>query len=123
VTPIILMFFSFVIAVGTLQNAHGTMDAAVQAAARAASITLPSGAPQRTGQGAADQVFSNAGLGQCRGSVRVGRPSGTGQPAPAAYNFVTATGRCSVRINFGLFTLTKTVTSSFTSVIDTYRGG
>ncbi|SEL80176.1 TadE/TadG family type IV pilus assembly protein [Streptacidiphilus jiangxiensis] len=121
VAPVVLLFFTFVIAVGTLQNAHGTMDAATQAAARTASITRPSDAPQSKGETAADVVFNEEGLSQCTGSVKVGRP-GRGLVKPPGYDSVTAVGRCRVRISFGIFSLTRTVSSTFTSVVDTYRG-
>lgn len=126
VLPVVLSFFAFVIAVGTLQDDRGTMDAAVQAAARSGSLTRD---PAKVGgnmTAAADVVFRQGGLSQCAGSVGLVGVNGVAaarpQPPASYYNVVEAAGTCSVRIDFGLLSLNEPVTGHFTSVVDTYRG-
>ncbi|WP_042431597.1 TadE family protein [Streptacidiphilus anmyonensis] len=125
VMPIILAFFAFVIAVGTLQDDRGTMDAAVQAAARSGSLTRDPGKVSQNVTAAADVVFEQGGLPQCIGRVKAAvNGVGAAPPKPPAtyYNAVEAQGSCTVRIDFGLLTLSRKVTGDFTSVVDTYRG-
>ncbi|WP_052443302.1 TadE/TadG family type IV pilus assembly protein [Streptacidiphilus neutrinimicus] len=125
VLPVILAFFTFVIAVGTLQDDRGTMDAAVQAAARAGSLTRDPTQVQGNVTAAADVVFKQGGLPECMGSVGVAvNGVGAAPPKPPAgyYNVVEARGSCTVQIDFGLLTLSEPVRGDFTSVVDTYRG-
>ncbi|WP_052434191.1 TadE family protein [Streptacidiphilus melanogenes] len=125
VLPVILAFFAFVVAAGTLQDDHGTMDAAVQAAARSGSLTRDPSQVQQNVTAAADVVFKQGGLSECMGTVGVAfNGVGAAPPKPPAgyYNVVKAEGTCTVRINFGLLTLSRKVTGEFTSVVDTYRG-
>jgi Flp pilus assembly protein TadG len=125
VLPVILAFFAFVVAVGTLQDDRGTMDAAVQAAARSGSLTRSPGAVGQNVTSAADVVFQQGGLPECTGTVGVVK-NGVGAAAPpppaGSYNVVEARGTCTVRIDFGLLTLNEQVNGDFTSVVDTYRG-
>jgi hypothetical protein len=125
VTPVILLFVVFVIAVGTVQNDRGTMDAAVRAAARSGSLTRDHSAVRGVASAAADAVFTDGGLPECKGTVRlVTNQVGAGLPQPPRryYNVVRVEGRCSVRIDFGIVTLSEPVSGDFTSVVDTYRG-
>jgi Flp pilus assembly protein TadG len=125
VLPVILAFFAFVIAVGTLQDDRGTMDAAVQAAARSGSLTRDNGAVSKNASAAADVVFTQEGLSQCTGTVGVianGVGAASPQPPARYYNVVEAKGTCTVQIDFGLVSLREQLNSDFTSVVDTYRG-
>jgi Flp pilus assembly protein TadG len=125
VLPVILAFFAFVIAVGTLQEDRGTMDAAVQAAARSGSLTRDPNAVRDNASAAADVVFKQGGLSQCIGTVGVAANGvGAAPPRPPAsyYNVVEAKGTCTVRIDFGVISLSEQVNGDFTSVVDTYRG-
>ncbi|RAG80823.1 hypothetical protein DN069_36055 [Streptacidiphilus pinicola] len=126
VLPVVLAFFGFVIAVGTLQDDRGTMAAAVQAAARSGSLTRD---PAKVGDNmtaAADVVLKQGGLSQCVGSVGLVGVNGVAaappRPPASYYNVVEAAGTCTVRIDFGLLSLNEPVRGDFTSVVDTYRG-
>lgn len=126
VLPVVLAFFVFVIAVGTLQDDRGTMDAAVQAAARSGSLTRDPAKVGANVAAAADIVFQQGGLSQCAGTVGLVGANGVGaappQPPASYYNVVEAAGTCTVRIDFGLLSVSEPVTGDFTSVVDTYRG-
>ncbi|MFI6688393.1 TadE/TadG family type IV pilus assembly protein [Streptomyces sp. NPDC050485] len=120
--PALILVLLLVIAFGRISSAGNAVDTAARNAARAASLERTGGAASSSGEQMARSVLSQQGL-QCTStsvsvstagfSARIGEPAST-----------TATVRCTVRLSdIGLPGLpgTKTMISSFTSSIDSYR--
>ncbi|XIG72684.1 hypothetical protein C1N81_03475 (plasmid) [Streptomyces sp. SGAir0957] len=120
--PVLIMVLLLVIAFGRIQSSGNAVDTAARNAARAASLERDAGAARTAGTEDARAGLRNQGLSCTTMSVDIstagfGAPLGT----PAT---TTATVRCTVRLSdIGLPGLpgSKTLTSSFTSSIDSYR--
>ncbi|MFH8627536.1 TadE/TadG family type IV pilus assembly protein [Streptomyces vietnamensis] len=124
VVPLLLALALVVIAAARLSLAGQTVDAAAQAAARAASLERDPGTGQSAAQAAAADVLAQENQPCTFTSVRAAT-SGLGV-ALGETSTVTATVSCHVPIGdlllFGGGPGVRTMTSSFTSVVDTYRG-
>ncbi|MGW8767862.1 TadE/TadG family type IV pilus assembly protein [Streptomyces sp. NPDC055815] len=124
VVPLLLALALLVIAGARLSLAGQTVDAAAQAAARAASLERTPGAGQSAAQAAAADVLAQEDQPCTSTSVRA-TTSGLGV-ALGETSTVTVTVSCRVPIGdlllYGGGPGVRTMTSSFTSVVDTYRG-
>ena len=123
IAPAIIALLGLMVAFGRVTDADGAVDAAAHAAARAASLERDAASAQSQARAAAEDSLSGDGI-TCQSSDVVVDTSGyaldVGQEAT-----VTATISCTARLSdIGLPGLpgAKTLTSSFTSPIDTYRG-
>lgn len=120
--PALLLVLLLVIALGRISSSDNAVDAAARNAARAASLERSAGAARSAGQNVAHQVLSRQGLQCTATSVSISTDGFTapiGEPATTA-----ATVRCTVRLSdIGLPGLpgSKTLTSTFTSPLDSYR--
>lgn len=121
--PVMIGLLLLMIAFGRVIDADGAVDSAARAAARAASLERDAGSAQAEAQSAATRSLQGDGI-TCRASSVVTDTAGyaldTGVEA-----HVTATIACTADLSdIGLPGLpgTKTLTASWTSPIDTYRG-
>ncbi|MFD0635385.1 TadE family protein [Catenulispora yoronensis] len=119
VTPLFIIFLLMVVAVGRLVDTKIQVDQAVHAAARAASLSMTPGGADDAAQTAAAQALSGAGITCSPMSVN------TAVTGTAAGGTARVTLSCTVALGdmsgLGVFPGHKTITSSFSSVIDTYR--
>lgn len=120
--PVLIMVLLLVVAAGRVTSSHNAVDSAARNASRAASLERNGGSASSAGQETAREVLAQQGL-QCTStsvsistggfSARIGEPAST-----------TATVTCVVNLSdIALPGLpgSKTMTSSFTSPIDSYR--
>ncbi|MFD8731452.1 TadE/TadG family type IV pilus assembly protein [Streptomyces sp. NPDC059611] len=120
--PALILVLLLVVAFGRVGSANNAVDTAARNAARAASLERSGGSASSAGQQMAASVLSQQGLQCTSTSVSVstgGFSAQIGEPAST-----TATVTCVVRLSdIGLPGLpgSKTLTSSFTSSIDSYR--
>ncbi|GAA2349523.1 pilus assembly protein [Streptomyces kunmingensis] len=122
--PVLIILVLLFIAAARLQLAAQKTDAAAQAAARAASLERAPGPGQEAAQQAAQQALS--GEQQACSSVGV-RTDASGLALPVGQvAAVTVTVTCRVPIGdlvlIGGGPGVRTVSASFTSVIDSFRG-
>jgi len=122
-TPAIIALLLAMVAFGRVTDAEGAVDAAARAAARAASLERTATAAQSAARSAARHSLTGDGI-TCRTSSVVVDTSGyaltVGQEAS-----VTATIACTADLSdIGIPGLpgSKTLTASWTSPLDTYRG-
>ncbi|MEU5958179.1 TadE/TadG family type IV pilus assembly protein [Streptomyces sp. NPDC047525] len=121
-TPALILVLLLVIAFGRISSAGNAVDTAARNAARAASLERTGTAASSSGEQMARNVLGQQGLECTATSVSVstgGFAAPLGEPAST-----TATVHCTVRLSdIGLPGLpgAKTMTSSFTSSIDSYR--
>ncbi|MFF5505834.1 TadE/TadG family type IV pilus assembly protein [Streptomyces roseolus] len=124
VVPLLLALALVFIAGARLSLAGQTVDAAAQAAARAASLERTPTAGQSAAQAAAAAVLAQDDQPCTSSSVRTST-SGL-DAALGATSTVTVTVSCRVPIGdlllFGGGPGVRTMIASFTSVVDTYRG-
>ncbi|MFI8515385.1 TadE/TadG family type IV pilus assembly protein [Streptomyces sp. NPDC085460] len=124
VVPLLLALALVVLAGARLSLAGQTVDAAAQAAARAASLERTPAAGQSAAQTAAAAVLAQDDQPCTSSSVRA-TTSGL-NAGPGTTSTVTVTVSCRVPIGdlllFGGGPGARTMTASFTSVVDTYRG-
>jgi Flp pilus assembly protein TadG len=120
--PVLILVLLLVIAFGRIGSAGNAVDTAARNAARAASLERTGGAASSAGSQMARSVLDQQGLQCTSTSISVstgGFSAQIGEPAST-----TATVTCVVRLSdIGLPGLpgSKTLTSSFTSSIDSYR--
>ncbi|MFJ4003898.1 MULTISPECIES: TadE/TadG family type IV pilus assembly protein [unclassified Streptomyces] len=120
--PVILMTLLLVIALGRIGSANNAVDTAARNAARAASLERNGNTASSAGSQMARSVLGQQGLECTSTSISIstgGFSAQIGEPAST-----TATVTCTVRLSdVGLPGLpgSKTLTSSFTSSIDSYR--
>ena len=121
--PSIIALLLLMIAFGRVTDADGAVDSAAHAAARAASLERDAASAQDQAQAAAARSLEGEGITCRASSVNVdtsGYALDTGTDAT-----VTATVTCTAPLSdIGLPGLpgAKTLTSSWTSPLDTYRG-
>ncbi|MGY3341001.1 Flp pilus assembly protein TadG [Streptomyces filamentosus] len=124
VVPLLLALALLVIAGARLSLAGQTVDAAAQAAARAASLERTPAAGQSAAQQAAAAVLAQDDQPCTSSSVR----AATSGLDTALGDTSTVTVTVSCRVPIGDLLLlgggpgVRTMTASFTSVVDTYRG-
>jgi Flp pilus assembly protein TadG len=120
--PVLLFLLGLVIAAGRVSTAQGAVDAAARDAARQASIARDYASAEAAAVASAGAVIRGENLG-CTPAVRPdlqGFSTPPGQPAS-----VTVTVSCAVPLS-GLLVPglpgSKTLTATFSSPIDPYRG-
>lgn len=121
--PVMIGLLLLMIAFGRVIDADGAVDSAARAAARAASLERDAGSAQAEAQSAATRSLQGDGI-TCRASSVVTDTAGYSLDTGVEAN-VTATIACTADLSdIGLPGLpgTKTLTASWTSPIDTYRG-
>ncbi|RII07952.1 TadE-like protein [Streptomyces sp. YIM 130001] len=121
--PVMIALLLLMIAFGRVTDAEGAVDAAARAAARAASLERDAGAAEAEAQAAADRSLEGEGI-TCQTSSVVVDTSGYALDLGVDAN-VEATIDCTADLtDIGLPGLpgAKTLTASWTSPIDTYRG-
>ncbi|WP_331757073.1 pilus assembly protein (plasmid) [Streptomyces anulatus] len=122
-TPVTISLLLMMIAFGRVTDADGAVDSAARAAARAASLERDAGTAQSAAQAAADRSLQGEGITCTASSVDIdtgGYSLDLGVDAT-----VTATIACTADLSdIGLPGLpgAKTLTASWSSPIDTYRG-
>ncbi|MFE0852125.1 TadE/TadG family type IV pilus assembly protein [Streptomyces mutabilis] len=118
--PAVLVFFALAMTAGRIITADNAVDAAAADAAREASLARTAGQAHPRAVAAAQAAFAERKLHCSSTSVTVDT-SGFSAPL-GAYGAVTARVRCTVQLaDLGSGFGSKTVESSFTSVIDRYR--
>lgn len=119
ITPLLITLLLFVVMLGRLGSARGTVDAAARDAARAASIARSPSAARSAAVDAANASTRTAGL-HC-GSLTVDI---TGYESPGTT--IEATVSCTVPLGdlaLGLhIPATRTLTGHFLAPVDQYRG-
>ncbi|MGW9117798.1 TadE/TadG family type IV pilus assembly protein [Streptomyces sp. NPDC055663] len=121
--PVMIALLLLLIAFGRVTDADGAVDSAARAAARAASLERDAGSAQAQAQAAATRSLQGEGI-TCRTSSVVVDTAGYALDIGVEAN-VTATVACTANLSdIGLPGLpgAKTLTASWTSPIDTYRG-
>ncbi|MFI1177535.1 TadE/TadG family type IV pilus assembly protein [Streptomyces melanogenes] len=121
--PVMIGLLLLLIAFGRVTDAAGAVDSAARAAARAASLERDASTAQAQAQAAASRSLAGEGI-TCRASSVVIDTSGYALDTGVEAN-VTATIACTANLSdIGLPGLpgSKTLTASWTSPIDTYRG-
>ncbi|WP_312846362.1 TadE/TadG family type IV pilus assembly protein [Streptomyces sp. WAC02707] len=120
--PVLILVLLLVVAFGRIGSADNAVDTAARNAARAASLERSGGAASSAGSQVARSVLGQQGLECTSTSISIstgGFAARIGEPAST-----TATVTCTVRLSdIGLPGLpgAKTLSSSFTSSIDSYR--
>ncbi|MBT2439958.1 pilus assembly protein [Streptomyces sp. ISL-36] len=121
--PVMIGLLLLMIAFGRVTDADGAVDFAARAAARAASLERDAGSAQAEAQAAATRSLQGEGI-TCRTSSVAVDTAGYSLDLGVEAN-VTATISCTANLSdIGLPGLpgSKTLTASWTSPIDTYRG-
>lgn len=120
--PVLISVLLLVIAFGRIQTSGNAVDTAARNAARAASLERNATAAHRAGTQMARDVLADQGL-ECTTSFTDISTAGFSAPIGEAAT-TTATVNCTVRLSdIGLPGLpgAKTLESSFTSSIDSFR--
>lgn len=118
--PAAILFLAIAFVAGRIVTASSAVDSSAAAAAREASIARTAGEAQANARSAAEVALSDQKLKCARTSVNVDT-SGFSAPL-GTYGAVTVRVSCTVQLNdLGFSIGSKTVKSSFTSVIDRYR--
>ncbi|MEW1637481.1 TadE family protein [Streptomyces sp. NPDC093801] len=121
--PVVIALMLLMIAFGRITDASGAVDTAARAAARAASLEREAGAAQAAGAAAANRSLTGEGIRCASSSVAVDT-SGYGLDLGQAAT-VRVTVACTAPLGeIGLPGLpgSRTLRSSWTSPIDSYRG-
>lgn len=121
--PVMIGLLLLMIAFGRVTDADGAVDSAARAAARAASLERDADSAQAEAQTAANRSLQGEGI-TCQASSVVVDTSGYALDIGVEAT-VTATIACTANLSdIGLPGLpgVKTLTASWTSPIDTYRG-
>ncbi|MEU6346245.1 TadE/TadG family type IV pilus assembly protein [Streptomyces sp. NPDC046977] len=122
VTPLLIAFLCLAIAAGRLAVAGGKADAAAEDAARAATLARTEPAAESAAVDAATRSFADQGVRCARTDVDV---DASGFTVPVGQvGYVTVTVRCTVDLSDLLLPGTpgaRTLTSTFTSVVDVHR--
>ncbi|MEV7617008.1 TadE/TadG family type IV pilus assembly protein [Streptomyces sp. NPDC089799] len=122
VTPLLLTLICLAIAGGRISTSGAKIDAAAEDAARAASISRTHAAAEAEASAAAARSLTDQGIQCASTSTRVDA-SGLAVPL-GQVGTVTVTITCTVPLSDLLLPGVpgaKTMTSSFTSVVDAYR--
>jgi Flp pilus assembly protein TadG len=123
IAPALIALLGLMIAFGRVTDADGAVDAAAHAAARAASLARDATQAQSQARAAARESLAGDGV-TCQSTDVVVDTAGYALEVGQAAT-VTATISCTARLSdIGLPGLpgAKTLTATFTSPIDTYRG-
>lgn len=121
--PSIVFFVLLALAAGRIETSHGAMDEAARAAARSASLARDAGSAQQAAQTAAADALVQGGV-SCAGTPSVNVDLSQFAPTLGQMGSVTVTVGCQVPLSDlvvpGLPGSTS-LTSTFTSVVDSYR--
>ncbi|GAA1167606.1 Flp pilus assembly protein TadG [Kitasatospora gansuensis] len=124
IAPVLVAFVLIAVAAGRIQSTGGVVDAAARSGARAASLArTPEGAQQAAAE-AVQEVLGGQGA-RCEGAERPPIEYGTLDTPTGRLDTVTVQVSCTVRLSDLLIDVvpgSKTMTASFTSVLDHYRG-
>ncbi|MER5866343.1 TadE family protein [Kitasatospora sp. NPDC002040] len=124
IAPALVAFVLIAVAAGRIQSTGGVVDAAARSGARAASLArTPEGAQQAAGD-AVLEVLRGQGV-QCEQAEHPPVEYGTLDTPAGRLNTVTVRVSCTVRLSDLLIDAmpgSKTMSASFTSVLDHYRG-
>jgi Flp pilus assembly protein TadG len=124
VAPVLVAFVLIAVAAGRIQSTGGVVDAAARSGARAASLArTPEGAEQAAAD-AVREVLRGQGS-RCEQAVNPPVEYGTLDTPAGRLDTVTVRVSCTVRLSDLLVDFvpgSKTMTASFTSVLDHYRG-
>ncbi|MFJ9461034.1 TadE/TadG family type IV pilus assembly protein [Kitasatospora sp. NPDC101447] len=121
--PVLIAILLVIVAAGRVHLAHNSVDAAARNAARAASLERDTASARTAGNRVAQQTLQDQGL-TCS-SLTVDVPAGGFQAPLGTPSHITVTVRCTVALgDVALPGLpgSTTVSGSFTSTIDAYRG-
>ncbi|WP_194920126.1 TadE/TadG family type IV pilus assembly protein [Catenulispora rubra] len=118
-TPVFIAFLLLVVGTGRLVDAKLQVDQAVHAAARAASLALTPSAADNAANAAAAQSLSGAGI-TCS-PMNLSTDVGSLAPGGTARVTLSCTVSLSDVSGLGAFPGHRTITASFSSVVDTYR--
>ncbi|MGQ4732608.1 TadE/TadG family type IV pilus assembly protein [Streptomyces sp. Ju416(a)] len=121
--PVMISLLLMMVAFGRVTEADGAVDSAARAAARAASLERDAGSAQNAARAAADRSLHGEGITCTVSSVEV--DTGGFSLDLGVDAMVTATIACTANLSdIGLPGLpgAKTLTASWSSPIDTYRG-
>lgn len=122
VTPLLIAFVCMAVAAGRLVMSGAKIDAAAEDAARAASIERTHGDATSAASSAAARSLDDQGIKCASKSVSVDA-SGLNMPT-GQVGYTTVTVECTVTLSDLLLPGapgSKTLTSSFSSVVDAYR--
>lgn len=122
VTPLLIAFVCMAVAAGRLVTSGSKIDAAAEDAARAASIERTYGDASAAASSAAARSLDDQGIKCASKSVSVD-VSGLNMPI-GQVGYTTVTVQCNVKLSELLLPGapgSKTLTSSFTSVVDAFR--
>jgi Flp pilus assembly protein TadG len=122
VTPLLIMFVCLAIAAGRLMISGGKIDSAAEDAARAASIERTAGAAQAAADTAAAKSLTDQGI-RCASEHVTVDTGGLSVPV-GQVGYVHVTVQCTVDLSDLLLPGapgSKTLSSSFTSVVDAFR--
>lgn len=124
--PVLLMIFVFLMAAGRLVSARGVTDAAASDGARAASISRTADTARTAGLVTVHSTLTSEGALCQKSTAQTAPVVDTTDFAPGlgAPGYVEVTVHCTVSLSdlTGLaLPGSKTITSSFTSVVDGYR--
>ncbi|PVC82013.1 TadE/TadG family type IV pilus assembly protein [Streptomyces sp. CS014] len=121
--PVMISLLLLMVAFGRVTEADGAVDSAARAAARAASLERDAGSAQSAALAAADRSLHGEGITCTVSSVEI--DTGGFSLDLGVDAVVTATIACTANLSdIGLPGLpgAKTLTASWSSPIDTYRG-
>ncbi|WP_405010627.1 TadE/TadG family type IV pilus assembly protein [Kitasatospora sp. NBC_01539] len=123
--PVVLAFVLIVVAAGRVQSTGAVVDAAARAGARAASLARSEEGARSAAEDAVRDVLGRRGV-QCGSGAQSPVAFGTMAGPGGDLDTVTVTVRCDVPLRdlLGVDALNgkKTMTGTFTSVVDRYRG-
>ncbi|OQR63530.1 hypothetical protein B6E66_13900 [Streptomyces maremycinicus] len=122
ILPSLIMFLCLAIAGGRLVTSGSKIDAAAEDAARDASLHRTAAAAQSAAHAAATESLTDQGITCAASSVRI--DTGALSVAVGQVGIVTVTVTCTVRLSDLLLPGVpgaRTLTSTATSVVDSYR--
>ncbi|GAA0689067.1 hypothetical protein GCM10010193_49010 [Kitasatospora atroaurantiaca] len=122
--PVLLTFVLIAVVAGRIQTTGGVVDAAARSGARAASLARSADGAQQAAAEAVQEVFKDRGV-RCADAAASPVEFGTLETPTGPLRTVTVKVSCTVSLDYLLVAGTpgtKTMTSTFTSVVDRYRG-
>jgi len=122
--PVLLTFVLIAVVAGRIQTTGGVVDAAARSGARAASLARSADGAQQAAAEAVQEVFKDRGV-RCTDATGSPVEFGTLETPTGTLRTVTVKVSCTVSLDYLLVAGTpgtKTMTSTFTSVVDRYRG-
>jgi Flp pilus assembly protein TadG len=122
--PVMVLFVLIVVAAGRVQSARAAVEESARAGARAASLARTDAGAQQAADDAVNGALGERGV-HCTHNVVETDPKRLGTPV-GDLETVTVTVRCTVDLgdlmDVNRLNWNRTVTGTFTSVKDRYRG-